>query len=109
MTDPAKFRREFMRWVLLLALNNARDADGASDTLLLSIILADLRAIEVVKGVARIPDRRTTGDDGGKRHGDAAVAGCLAYAASRRDVAPIEFTALGHVRMNSRMADYMGL
>lgn len=48
-------------------------------------ILADLRAIEMVKGVARIPDRRTTGDDGGKRHGDAAVAGCLAYAASRRD------------------------
>ncbi len=71
-------------------------------------ILADLRAIEVVKGVARIPDRRTTGDDGGKRHGDAAVAGCLAYAASRRDVAPIEFMALGNVRMNSQMADYMG-
>jgi len=41
MTDPAKFRREFMRWVLLLALNNARDADGASDTLLLSIIRAE--------------------------------------------------------------------
>ena len=71
-------------------------------------ILADLRAIEVVQGVARIPDRRTTGDEGGKRHGDAAVAGCLAYAASRRDVAPIEFMALGNTRMNSRMADYMG-
>jgi len=48
-------------------------------------ILADLRAIEVIKGVARIPDRRSTGEDGGKRHGDAAVAGCLAYSASRRE------------------------
>ncbi len=45
--------------------------------------LADWRAVEVIRGVPRIPDVRTTGKDGGKRHGDAAVAGALAYYASR--------------------------
>ncbi len=46
-------------------------------------VLADLRAVQVVKGVPRIPDTRTTGADQGKRHGDAAVAVALAYYASR--------------------------
>ncbi|RAS18926.1 phage FluMu gp28-like protein [Microvirgula sp. AG722] len=46
-------------------------------------ILADLRAVQVVKGVPRIPDSRSTGEDKGKRHGDAAVAVALAYFASR--------------------------
>lgn len=46
-------------------------------------ILADLRAIQVVRGVPRIPDTRSTGEDKGKRHGDAAVAVALAYYASR--------------------------
>lgn len=46
-------------------------------------VLADLRAVQVIKGVPRIPDTRTTGADQGKRHGDAAVAVALAYYASR--------------------------
>ena len=46
-------------------------------------ILADLRAVEIVKGVPRIPDTRSTGEDKGKRHGDAAIAVALAYYASR--------------------------
>ncbi|CAJ9581550.1 terminase large subunit domain-containing protein [Burkholderia pseudomallei] len=46
-------------------------------------VLADLRAVQVIKGVPRIPDVRTTGQDDGKRHGDAAVAVALAYYASR--------------------------
>ena len=46
-------------------------------------ILADLRAVQVIKGVPRIPDTRTIGEDKGKRHGDAAVAIALAYYASR--------------------------
>ncbi len=45
--------------------------------------LADLRAVQVVRGVPRIPDVRTKGEDKGKRHGDAAVAVALAYYASR--------------------------
>lgn len=46
-------------------------------------ILADLRAVQIINGVPRIPDTRTTGADAGLRHGDAAVAVALAYFASR--------------------------
>jgi phage FluMu gp28-like protein len=45
--------------------------------------LSDLRAVQVVRGVPRVPDVRSTGEDKGKRHGDAAVAVALAYYASR--------------------------
>lgn len=45
--------------------------------------LNDLRAVQVVRGVPRVPDVRTKGEDKGKRHGDAAVAVALAYYASR--------------------------
>ncbi len=46
-------------------------------------VLADLRTVQVIKGVPRIPEARTTGEDKGKRHGDVAVAVALAYFASR--------------------------
>ncbi len=45
--------------------------------------LNDLRAVQVVRGVPRVPDVRTKGEDKGKRHGDVAVAVALAYYASR--------------------------
>ncbi|MXV43921.1 hypothetical protein GS501_02490 [Saccharibacter sp. 17.LH.SD] len=45
-------------------------------------IVDDLRALTLVRGVARVPEGRTTGSTG-KRHGDAAIALSLAYAASR--------------------------
>jgi phage FluMu gp28-like protein len=48
-------------------------------------VLADHRIIVMVKGVARVPER-TKGNDGGKRHGDSAIAGALAVFASRMDV-----------------------
>lgn len=46
-------------------------------------VLADLRAVQMVRGVPRVPEERTTGEDKGQRHGDAAVAVALAYYASR--------------------------
>lgn len=52
-------------------------------------VVSDVRAFRVVKGVARIPDKRTTekGEKtGGKRHGDAGIAAVLADYASRQDV-----------------------
>lgn len=54
-----------------------RPGEGRAD------VLADLRTVQVIKGVPRIPETRTTGEDKGKRHGDAAVAVALAYFASR--------------------------
>ncbi len=53
-----------------------------------SYIVDDLRAVTRVNGVAMVPrNERKNG-----RHGDAAIALALAYAASRADPAPIEFT-----------------
>lgn len=46
-------------------------------------ILADLRSMQVVRGIPRVPDIRATGQDGQKRHGDAAIAAILAHYASR--------------------------
>lgn len=56
-------------------------------------VVDDLRAFQVTKGIPMIPDKRTTGDDGQQRHGDSGVAILLAYAASRSDDAPIEYTS----------------
>ena len=47
-------------------------------------VLDDFRMLKLVRGVARVPDRRRD-DAGAQRHGDAAIAGCLAYAASEAD------------------------
>ncbi|WP_256662117.1 hypothetical protein [Pseudomonas sp. F(2018)] len=66
----------------------------------------DYRAITVIKGVPRIPDVRTTEKGGGKRHGDAAVAGVLAHAASRTPAAPIEYTAAPTSASRWDMADH---
>ncbi|GAN97572.1 Mu-like prophage FluMu protein gp28 [Komagataeibacter europaeus NBRC 3261] len=51
----------------------------------------DIRALTLVRGVARVPEKRTTGASG-NRHGDAAVALALAYFASKSDPAIYEYT-----------------
>lgn len=50
----------------------------------------DLRALEVIRGVPRLPDGNT-GSSAKKRHGDAAIALVMAYSASLSDRAPIDF------------------
>ncbi len=52
----------------------------------------DLRLVRLIKGVAMVPPRRTKGADGGKRHGDAAIALALANAASRMRVESYGYT-----------------
>jgi phage FluMu gp28-like protein len=69
--------------------------------------LNDLRALEVVKGVPRIPDKRTTDSDGNKRHGDSAVALLLGDYASRCDFSPIEFESTEDSRAGDELADYL--
>ncbi len=54
-------------------------------------VLTDLRAIKVIKGVARVPDKKTNSSDGGKRHGDAGVAIALMHYASLQEVEFIDF------------------
>lgn len=58
--------------------------------------LNDLRAVQVINGVPRVPEQRSKAkSDGGKRHGDAAIALALAYFASRE-------LNKGPVRVSSR-------
>ncbi|MDU7523445.1 MAG: hypothetical protein E7K72_19015, partial [Roseomonas mucosa] len=47
-------------------------------------VLGDLRSLKLVRGVARVPERTLT-DQNASRHGDAAIAAALAYAASEAD------------------------
>src|SRR5216117_2905017 len=62
-------------------------------------VIGDHRLVQVAKGVPQIPSSvRRRGSDGHDRHGDAAMAHLLAHYASERDVAPIEFHALGKIR-----------
>ncbi len=61
-------------------------------------ILADHRALVMEQGVVRIPDRRSTTVDGKRRHGDAAIAGALAYFASQVEVAEINYQPAPRVR-----------
>lgn len=64
------------------AIEIPRDAD----------ILADHRSLVMDKGVVHVPDKRTFGADHKGRHGDSAIAGALAYFASRTEVAEIDYT-----------------
>ena len=51
-------------------------------------IHTDLRSLKLIRGIARVADR-TRVDETASRHGDAAIAAALAYAASRAD--PVEY------------------
>ena len=74
-----------------------------------SYILDDFRAIKKIKGVPRVPvDERTTGKKGGKRHGDTAIAKCLAiFAARNLSGGPIEFESTKTKRSFTRMGNYL--
>lgn len=58
--------------------------DGTLDLPADDEVLGDLRMLKLVRGVARIPHHRLT-DEKKSRHGDAAIAACMAYAASRAE------------------------
>ncbi len=59
--------------------------------------IEDFRQLRWIKGVIRVPERRTKGADGAKRHGDAAIAKALAdYASIRSPMAYGYESASGH-------------
>ncbi len=59
-----------------------------------SDVLADLRSFQVVKGVPRIPDKRTSSEQTKlKRHGDTGISLLLMHSASRNDP-PVEIGLL---------------
>ena len=69
-------------------------------------ILTDHRAVQMIKGVPKVPDGARAKDaDGGERHGDTAIAGALAWYATQNAGAPIEFMSAGPL---SGADDYRG-
>ncbi len=69
-------------------------------------LLTDHRAVQMIKGVPKVPDGAKGKDaDGGQRHGDGAIAGALAWFASQNGAAPIEFQSDGPV---SAASEYEG-
>ena len=69
-------------------------------------LLTDHRAVQMIKGVPKVPDGAKAKDaDGGERHGDSAIAGALAWFATQNGAAPIEFMSDGPV---SGADDYRG-
>lgn len=57
-------------------------------------VLQDHQALQFVGGIIRVPkDFRFKGSDGFDRHGDSAVAGALAYFASRQEFGEYDYTS----------------
>ncbi len=55
-------------------------------------VLSDMRAIQVIKGIPKIPEGKT--DEKKKRHGDSAIALCLAYYATTMEVEDFGYHAI---------------
>ena len=68
-----------------------------------SDVLDDHRAVQLVNGVPKVPDNvRTTDRAGNKRHGDAAIAGCLAWYATLNGSGPFEYYSAPRESYSSR-------
>ena len=62
--------------------------DGEIETFADEDWIQDHRSVILVNGQARVSEARIKGSDGHDRHGDAAIAGLLMWAASHSDIAP---------------------
>ncbi|ACL05245.1 conserved hypothetical protein [Desulfatibacillum aliphaticivorans] len=91
-----KYKKAFEEKEIL----TARDSD----------ILEDHRSVKMKKGVAKVPDDyRTKGSDGGQRHGDAAIGGCMAwYAVQNIDGVEMESESTGVKRASTQLSGFMG-
>ena len=65
-------------------------------------VASDLRALQVIKGIPRLPDSRTGA--AGDRHGDAAIALAMAHAASRCDPGEYAYDPVPSARRASAYA-----
>lgn len=64
-------------------------------------VLSDHRAAQMVRGVPQIPEKRTTGEDGGKRHGDSLIAAAMAHWASVQDFVEYGYAPAGRGNASS--------
>lgn len=63
-------------------------------------VVADLQAIKLVKGIAKVPDVNTSTVKGKKRHGDAAIAIFLAHYASLMDAFVYGYESVSNTNSN---------
>lgn len=73
-------------------------------------IIADHRALKMIKGVAKLPDAKNKGKDNKQRHGDAAIAGAMAWYSTYQEGGDttIEFQSTGVARSDSNLSGFMG-
>jgi phage FluMu gp28-like protein len=70
-------------------------------------IIEDHRAFKVIKGVAKLPDTKTKGQDKKQRHGDSGVAGALAwFATSQGEAGPVEYKSVSKRRYGESKGAY---
>lgn len=86
--------------------------DGTFDIPADAATVEDFRSLEMVRGVARVPERRSQakGEDrarGGQRHGDAAIAAALAIYAAGREVGSADLDPLPMRPLPRHLADYV--
>jgi phage FluMu gp28-like protein len=86
--------------------------DGTFDIPADAATVEDFRSLEMVRGVARVPERRSQakGEDrarGGQRHGDAAIAAALAIYAAGREVGSADLDQLPMRPLPRHLADYV--
>ena len=71
-------------------------------------VIADHRRVILKNGYPTMDDGRDKGADGQYRHGDSAIAGVNAWAATKCAVVPMEFESLGRMRESAQIDDYAG-
>ena len=69
--------------------------------------LDDHRMVAVIKGVPKVPDANSKGNDGKQRHGDSAIAGVLAWFASLNSGHVIEYQTTGKPRFAYSLRSYV--
>lgn len=71
-------------------------------------VIEDHRALKMIKGVIKLPDVRTTeAGTKSKRHGDTAIAGAMAWYATRQEGGDIEYQSTGTHRIGTQLDGYM--
>jgi phage FluMu gp28-like protein len=92
-TETIKITTEWYR----LALPPLKGAFEDDDILIPrdAEVLADLRALKMVRGVPMLPALRVKAETGGTRHGDAAIAIALAYGSTRGQGGQIAYDSAG--------------
>ena len=74
-------------------------------------IIEDHRAFKIIKGIAKLPDKKTKGKNKKQRHGDSGIAGALAWFATGQEGGVIiEFESTGQKRTHAgaSMGNFIG-